>query len=71
MTSPCLKLMPTLSIWVISLGFPCLFFGPKMSIYSELSDSTDSKEIIDTGQNSEVDRTVVLTEILHYQDEPG
>lgn len=42
-----------------------------MSIYSELSDSTDSKEIIDTGQNSEVDRTVVLTEILHYQDEPG
>ena len=33
----------SLSIRVISLGFPCLFFGPKMSVDSQLSDLTDSK----------------------------
>lgn len=64
-------LLPTLSILVISLGFPCLFFGPKMPVDSELSDPTEYKESINTGQNSEVDWAVAVTEILHYRDEPG
>lgn len=36
----------------IQLDFPCLFCGPKMSIDSELSNSTGSKESMDIGQDS-------------------
>ena len=61
-------LLLTLSISVISLGFPGL------SIDSELSDLrhlTDSRECANKGQDSEDDLGVVVTEFLHYQDEPA
>lgn len=67
-------LLPTLSISVISLGFPGLFFGLKLSIDWELSDLrhlTDSKECTNKGQDSEDDWGDVVTEFLHYQDEPA
>ena len=62
------------SISVISLGFPGLFFGLKLSIDSELSDLrhlTDSRECANKGQVSEDDWRVVVTEFLHYQEEPA
>ena len=65
-------LLPTLSISVISLDFPGLFFGLKLSIDSELSDLrhlTDFRECANKGQVSEDDWGVVVTEFLHYQDE--
>ena len=41
-----------------------------MSIDSELSDLTHAKESTEIGQDPEDDWGVVVTEILHYQDEP-
>ena len=41
-----------------------------MSIDSELSDLTHAKESTEIGQDPEDDWGVLVTEILHYQDEP-